>query len=387
MGETRRSHKKTRTGCTQCKRRRVKCDEGKPSCANCTKNKIQCSLDFLTPMTSSSRSLIIASSTSSYSPSLTPELSPSTFSPQTNELLHHYSTTLYLSLADNRTPRVWKVGMLQMGLEYPFLLSGIQAVSALHLASLLPNRKDEFYSLALSRESAALPSFRATLINPKPETIDAIFAFAGSIVYYVMASPEHFAGEKIDRCRIPTKNDDHPHWFQTMRGLMGLLMNHWNELLKGQFHDLLDSLPPGSDLAIDPPEDEHFGKLEGLFPNSTDDRKVEICREALKELRDTSAFSNESSGIRSIKSSIHMWAGRVSQEYMELVYERDPRALVILAHFCVLLKRNNHHWYSKGLGTGMLDNVRHALGEEWQPWIQWALDQPVSETEVEIIDT
>ncbi|EQB56749.1 Upc2 protein [Colletotrichum gloeosporioides Cg-14] len=33
--ETRRSHKKSRNGCTECKRRHIRCDERQPSCANC----------------------------------------------------------------------------------------------------------------------------------------------------------------------------------------------------------------------------------------------------------------------------------------------------------------------------------------------------------------
>ncbi|EXF82389.1 hypothetical protein CFIO01_01849 [Colletotrichum fioriniae PJ7] len=33
--ETRRSHKKSRNGCAECKRRHIRCDERQPSCANC----------------------------------------------------------------------------------------------------------------------------------------------------------------------------------------------------------------------------------------------------------------------------------------------------------------------------------------------------------------
>ncbi|KAI1487825.1 hypothetical protein F5X96DRAFT_648336 [Biscogniauxia mediterranea] len=38
----RTSHAKARTGCVTCKGRRVKCDEGKPSCARCEKSGFQC---------------------------------------------------------------------------------------------------------------------------------------------------------------------------------------------------------------------------------------------------------------------------------------------------------------------------------------------------------
>jgi hypothetical protein len=314
---------------------------------------------------------------------ITPELSPSPFDTQTNELLHHYTSTLYLSLADNRTPTVWRVAMPQMGLAHPFLLSGIQAISALHLATLIPQRKNEFHTLALAQESAALPSFRETMRNPNPETINAIFAFAGSIVYYIMASPENFAGQNVDRCRIPSKNDEHPHWFLLMRGLMGLLVDNWEDLKKGPFRALLDTLPPGSEFTLNTIGDDQLRKLDGMF--TSNDWKVEICRQALQELRIVSALSYWPSGVRSIKSSIHMWAGRISQEFVELIYERDPRALVILAHYCVMLKRNDHVWYLKGLGTRLLENIRQVLTKEWLPWIQWPLDFPVSQHDARLL--
>ncbi|CRK20199.1 hypothetical protein BN1723_012067 [Verticillium longisporum] len=42
---SRRSHPKSRTGCQTCKKRKIKCDEHKPSCRNCIKHAVAC--DFL----------------------------------------------------------------------------------------------------------------------------------------------------------------------------------------------------------------------------------------------------------------------------------------------------------------------------------------------------
>lgn len=322
---------------------------------------MKCSLEFLTPMSH-----------------IRPEPSPFPFDSKTNELLHHYTSTLYLSLADNKTPTVWRVAMPRMGLAHPFLLHGIQAISALHLATLIPQRRNELQALAVVQETAGLPSFRETMSNPTPEAINAVFAFAGAIVYYLMACPESFAGHSVDKCRIPSKNDEHPHWFISMRGLMGLLKDHWADLKTGPFRELLDALPPSTKFTMGSTGDDQLVSLEAMF-TSDDNARADICRQALQELRIVSALSYWPSGIRSIKSSIHMWAGRISQDFVELIYQRDPRALVILAHYCVLLKRNNHVWYLQGLGPRLLENIKEELGKEWIPWIQWPLDFPVSQ--------
>ncbi|CAI4359349.1 CFF_collapsed_G0010780.mRNA.1.CDS.1 [Saccharomyces cerevisiae] len=38
----RKFHNKSKNGCDNCKRRRVKCDEGKPACRKCTNMKLEC---------------------------------------------------------------------------------------------------------------------------------------------------------------------------------------------------------------------------------------------------------------------------------------------------------------------------------------------------------
>ncbi|KAF9540734.1 hypothetical protein CPC08DRAFT_730923 [Agrocybe pediades] len=43
----RKGHKKSRNGCTACKKRRVKCDEGQPNCGNCIRRGIQAECTYL----------------------------------------------------------------------------------------------------------------------------------------------------------------------------------------------------------------------------------------------------------------------------------------------------------------------------------------------------
>lgn len=336
-----------------------------------------------------------------FTPSLRPELSPSPFDAKTNELLHHYTTIVHISLSGNRKPSVWRVVIPQMGLTHPFLLSGILAVSALHLSTVLPHRKHELQTLAVTQELAALPSFRRSMSSPNAETIHAVFAFAGSVVPYITASPEVlYAGKKVDRCRLFSRDDDHPHWFQAMRGLMVLLANHWLELAKGPLAPLLHG-DPGPNYASDNPDDEQLAKLEGMFPPnsplssplmspsshfysspssllSSEDKNLEVCKEALDELRRVTALPYSPTHTLYLKTIVYIWPGSVSQNFVELIYERDPRALVLLAHYCVSLKRSNHVWHLRGLGTGLLENIWDVLGKEWRPWIQWAIDEPAS---------
>ncbi|PVH84125.1 hypothetical protein DL98DRAFT_651826 [Cadophora sp. DSE1049] len=431
----RMGHRKTRTGCTQCKRRRVKCDEGKPSCQNCHRNDLTCSLKFLTPITSTSRNKANPShqppkkirraliSMYPISSTLIPELSPSHFSSQTNELLHHYTTTLYKTLSGERGRSVWRVEMPMLGISHPFVLSGLLSLSALHLSSLIPSRRREFLTYAVSQEFAALPSFREEMTNANchVESIDAVFTFAGNAICYFMASPRDMYGgeeeqQQADRCRLPSRNDDQAHWFIMMRGLMAFLSKDWGGIAKGPFAPLLHG-DPGPIYASYNPDDEHLVKLERLFessssplspptyasissrcssssqgqplirpkpsfsstpsPCSKSSQNLATYHSALLELRRVSALPYSPHRTICFKTAAHMWPGSVSQDFVELLYERDARALVLLAHYCILLKKVDHVWYLKGLGTGLLENIWCVLGEEWKPWVRWASEQPV----------
>lgn len=56
MTYVRKPHKKAKTGCTSCKRRRIKCDETKPICLRCQKRELQC-IYLPVPLKSNSRNL------------------------------------------------------------------------------------------------------------------------------------------------------------------------------------------------------------------------------------------------------------------------------------------------------------------------------------------
>ncbi|KAF2691300.1 hypothetical protein K458DRAFT_412602 [Lentithecium fluviatile CBS 122367] len=87
---TRRTHNKTRLGCAQCKRRRIKCDCTHPICDNCKKKGHECSFLLLAP---SSRLSI----TSPTEPSITsPSASPISATSTSDEIIHSPSNEVAL---------------------------------------------------------------------------------------------------------------------------------------------------------------------------------------------------------------------------------------------------------------------------------------------------
>ncbi|KAF2447952.1 hypothetical protein P171DRAFT_429538 [Karstenula rhodostoma CBS 690.94] len=84
---TRKAHNKTRLGCSQCKRRRIKCDGAHPTCFNCEKRGDQCGFLLLAPSTRlTAGSAPSVSTITSISPSSVPSPASSTSNSATGSL-------------------------------------------------------------------------------------------------------------------------------------------------------------------------------------------------------------------------------------------------------------------------------------------------------------
>lgn len=79
------------------------------------------------------------------------------------------------------------------------------------------------------------------------------------------------------------------------------------------------------------------------------------------------------------------WVTRVPREYIQLVEAQDREALVILAHYAVLLTRTNMVWWLEGLGSNFVKAIAMALGAQHWRLIEWPIQ--ISGTDVAFVAT
>ncbi|KAN0094167.1 hypothetical protein V8E51_017351 [Hyaloscypha variabilis] len=115
---SRASHLKSRRGCQQCKKRRIKCDETHPVCLGCTKHGISCS--FNTPPPQNPNSQIA----DPVSPSQLLDL----------KLLHQFTSETYISITEKpNIHKLYRTKVIDTGFQYNYLLHSVLAVTAFHL--------------------------------------------------------------------------------------------------------------------------------------------------------------------------------------------------------------------------------------------------------------
>ena len=68
---------------------------------------------------------------------------------------------------------------------------------------------------------------------------------------------------------------------------------------------------------------------------------------------------------------VFLWAYPLSKQFHEDVEAYHPAALVLLAHYCVLLHTIDHFWYINGVGRQLLEDIESKMHPGFQEWLIW----------------
>jgi hypothetical protein len=294
------------------------------------------------------------------------------------ELLHHYTTSTSLTLARGRKEHeeVWKITVPQLALDYPFLMHGLLAISALHLAYLRPERQHEYAIIAANHENIALPFFRTNTSNISERNCSAVFAFSGLVIIYAMASPQPDRGLLFADSR---GTEGVPEWLQLLRGTYALLSSVWHLVAAGPMAPLLNRVPARGG-GFNNPDDAHITTLLPLFslpmcPSSERREEIDVYLAALEGLRESFWIPYSSDKAFDIETAPFLWPVRVPPAFIKLLSQRKPEALILLAHQCVLLTRVGPCWFMDSHVRQLMATIQADLGEEWRHWIAWPLEQ------------
>ena len=91
---------------------------------------------------------------------------------------------------------------------------------------------------------------------------------------------------------------------------------------------------------------------------------------ALDELELALVASQDKNSPRDVLDAM-VWLWAVSDEFVPLLRVPSQEAVAIFAHFCVLLKHHESHWWLKGWGDHVMGRAREILDEEHREWIAW----------------
>ncbi|KAF1943773.1 hypothetical protein EJ02DRAFT_399790 [Clathrospora elynae] len=351
---TRKSHRKSRAGCRNCKTRRIKCDETKPHCANCKRRQVRCGYPNTTT-TSDLNSGDLANDRSR----------PGDLQISDIELTYHWITSTSHSLSAWASGAArWQSIMGDVAFEHNHVLHLLFALTALHLATCRPTRCEEYTATAEHHYERALAQVTREIVSIGPSNCDAVLVSVQLICFVSWARGPQ-AGEYL-----AFGKQGRSEWLVMFRGIRTTL----ESLGRDQFAKTHAPAVRAKDRLL-PPLDEPFEyekQLQGLRehvayvsePAERDDnaRAIGVLHECY------------SSRYESKDAEYHVafaWLYRMSDDFLNRLQQRDPLPLVIYAYFVVLMHDIERFWYMKGWTHHVMGGILEALPKEHRVWIRW----------------
>ncbi|KAF7854586.1 hypothetical protein EAF04_010395 [Stromatinia cepivora] len=401
----RRPHTKSSTGCTQCKDRRVKCDEARPSCTRCSKRNASCSYLSQVSDNTASNSPIVSSVQSS---PITSEFEDENTRALELKLMHQYLTSTSIVLAQNSTDVTFYIHVtIKYALSNPFLLDAILATAAIHLSTVEPDKTQFWIRTALQYHNRAITGLNDALKDPLSSNSDALSLSSMCMVTNCLSlSCKRLGGEEVDAVTelIGTRkllggvilclN-------QTIIGAGGL----WNgsfEIWRDQ--QLSNSLNPNDTVSknfithLDStnPIPGHLGVFFSQFSNFAEYRvkndefyhttvrrmkEMATCIESLtSEYKEDYQHSctlllGAMDMLQSNRGIIIAWPTLINEFMVTLLQTGDNIASLIFLHYGVALYLSTLHCFSKGAGRHLVETLSTALEAKCPEWIEvlnWA---------------
>ncbi|GFF62335.1 hypothetical protein IFM60648_00596 [Aspergillus lentulus] len=417
---SRRSHQKSRLGCQNCKRRRVKCDELKPSCGNCLRHSVDCDYalnpersstpsteEGATPTSHNGSYTFISSSQSNFSPPRRGRSSRPLSIQQPNEpnpllhqavakkpfqftaidmaLFHHFITSADLGGSQNHM----QTQLSQLGFTFHYVLRLLLAFSGFHLAcnsanhSFLGSRSD-LYAVAEQHYDLAVREVRGAI--PQLDAITSPALYASSIFIFLCSlakGPQ--PGEYL-----AYRDDGNPGCLSLFMGLRSIL-EICSATLSVDF----------SSIHTEDPEDKSSQPEE--HPFHSEQQVSQVYRDHLAQLRHliSATFPVSGPGYTDYSQvldrlchcydvvfggysqlpeaqlwpQIFSWLYTLPDLFLADAQQRRPAALVVFASFAVLLKRLDAAWFIRDWPEHIMTSISSNLDESHQGYAQWPMQQ------------
>ncbi|KAF5012636.1 hypothetical protein FDECE_1328 [Fusarium decemcellulare] len=417
----RRPHRKSRLGCQECKRRKIKCDESLPVCLNCVQRGAECSYmnhaqrtlhqevsDFFarnaagSPGSDDSQQSLQSTlinqkkqldAMSKRLEALEDEVRQLREAQNTAflcqgevELLRHYlHMTASKTQHHDSGHKFWRVALLEIGLKQPHVLHLILGFAALHKSRTDPDQQTALLDKASHYHTLGLQESTRLLQSINQENCQVIHASA------VLISLHNLARGPQPGQYIGFSDHGGPTFMTFIRG-MKLIREHANydnddtdaieaertdsegvlgaqEILpcqrtehETQLHILRDSIKGNQNLTEPDVKDSYLTVVDQLEP----------FLESVYNKKDVS--TNRQRSDPGAYQPLG-WLYRAPELYLDYLERKENLALVIFAYFALILKKLGFDWPLEGWPEHIMSGIWNSIHPTHRELIQWPQKQ------------
>lgn len=277
--------------------------------------------------------------------------------------------------------RAFQYDFVRLGFSHHYLLNSILALAALQLFD-QDRSRSKWYIRATAHQQAALTRAGPHLQQLEECHQKALLGFAAFTTLYAVAEP-------ILR---PVRRDSEPANFDPVAELIhaiklgrsttafvqkSLVSQPWADSM------VVSKFSPVQRDPVDNLEQRlpHLTLLQDLIERHCEGQQKQACLHALDTLFTSIVFLMGNPGDPQQMKHIWGWGNEVDSIFLDMCSAHDTVALVILAHYGVLMSLNTGLWHLRSWPSALLKHIESLLDEQWHERLSWPA-QVISATAV-----
>lgn len=264
--------------------------------------------------------------------------------------------------------------LVRLGFSHHYLLNSILGLTALQLYSENQSRS-KWYSRAIAHQQAAITRARPHFQSLDQTQHRALLGFSAFTSMFGIAEP------LLRPARVRSLQAQ----FDPVEELLLALQfsRSTTVFVQQNFPPLVVSeswlLPQFGANHQDVMQDletrfPQLAPLRRCIERRCEGRQRAACLHAVEILFHRIATLSDNPGDPEPSKVIWGWGLEVYQSFLDLCSARHAVALVILAHFTVLMSFYKEHWCLRDWPGGLLGHIRGVLGDEWEDALKWPSD-------------
>ncbi|KAE9379549.1 hypothetical protein N431DRAFT_364787 [Stipitochalara longipes BDJ] len=381
-------HKKSKTGCAECRARRIKCDETHPICGNCQRSTGECIYDRPKTAKMNESPLNLAHKAPSLGTSkLIPgrKVEPPARGFEQSKahhllelrLLHRYMSETLPSLIVGNSERLkylWTIPWPRKAFEHDALLNAMYAIAALHWTK-LELQSEEAREAYRKYLDLTLSGHRDDVANLSKENADAVCLTSALVRTCIFSE---LSSRDLEPYTPPSV------WLKSTQASGNVWAASW-EWIADDETAIASALFKSTPGFMDPALMFHPSNRKGLnhlLRSNLDDDAAQLANPEI-----VSSYETTISFIGGIKlalaagqqprldilkrlGSFPMW---INRNFTPLVEECQPRALAILCHYFALLSHFKDFWWVANTGEREIRAIEKILPPQWLQSMAWPL--------------
>lgn len=279
------------------------------------------------------------------------------------ELLHHFTTVTCFTVSNIPSKQqIWQVAVPREAMSHQFLLHALLAVAAVNIMYLDPTKRHRYEIAASSHRNLALSMSIPALNEVTPDNCHALFSLSCIVSLLAFAFPyrrqlvssskplDDILGVFVLIRGVQTVLQSAQEWIS--RGPLGALIGNWNSTVCGLPEDMNSAL------------EKLFDKNETDTPDPSSRELYKLTIQSLRKAFEINTAVQGDPGL------VFTWLLMVQGSYVAQLEKKDPMALVILAHYAVLIHSTNGQWWIEGRGAQLFEAIYRILPLEWLPAVE-----------------